>query len=346
MGATESKSTSVSEIANEFVSNTVMKATSKNVTATTGSQSIKVECTDAVANQAATLCSDEKKEITKAIMADTSQTLADRIAAAKSYVPDVCDTCKVSDITQDLGITITLDDIQNNTVADEIRNQIVADLDKKIKNANVGTTAGKAQVDAISKVKNLTVNNFNSEIVNETLRNFNFDQNINLKNVKASNISQKMVVKSISSSLVSNALKTDKELSNAIKEVVAADNKAAGIIQGVVDTAGDVATKALDTVDKGLDNLGKSTNNLVDNVGKTANNVVDTAGKTANNVVDTAGDVADKAIDTVGDIAQSWMFIAAAVFIVVFITVVYFKLYCYIPFLMPFCAAKTVVSGK
>jgi hypothetical protein len=338
MGATESKSTSVSEIANEFVSNTVMKATSKNVTTTIGSQSIKVECTDAVANQAAMLCSEEKKAVTLAIMADTSQTLADRIAAAKSYIPDVCDTCKISDITQDLGITITLDDIQNNTVADEIRNQIVADLDKKIKNANVGTVSGKAQVDAINKVKNLTVNNFSSEIVNETLRNFNFDQNIDLKNVKASNISQKMVVKSISSSLVSNALKTDKELSNAIKEVIEADNKAAGIIQGVADTVGDVANNAIDTV-------GDTTNNAIDTAGKTANNVVDTAGKTTNNAIDTAGKVADKAIDTVGDVAQTWMYIGAAIFIVVFIAVVYFKLYCYIPFLMPFCAAKTVVAG-
>ena len=359
MGPSQSKTKTVNDIANEFVSNSVMKATNRNATTTVGSQKIRAVCSDAVAIEAAKLCAEDKKFFNTLLLGDTATPMAEKIAMMKEYKPEVCDTCKISDISQDLGITITMDDIQNNTVATEIQSQIMADLEKRLKNANTGTIAGKSQVDAITKIKNLTVMNFDVDIVNETLKNFDFDQNIDLKNVKAGNVSQKMLVKSISSTLISNSMKNSAELSNAVKELIDADNKAAGVVQGVADAAAGVANNAITTAGQTANNAistaGQTANNAIDTAGQTANNAIDTAGQTANNAIDTAGDVvnngidtagevANNAIDTAGDVATSWIYgmIVLAIF-GVFI-VVYYKLYCYVPFMMPFCAAQKVVA--
>ncbi len=348
MGPSQSKTKTVNDIANEFVSNSVMKATNRNATTTVGSQSIKASCSDAVAIEAAKLCAEDKKFFNTLLLSDPLTPMADKINMMKEYKPEVCDTCKISDISQDLGITITMDDIQNNTVATEIQSQIMSDLEKRLKNANTGTVAGKSQVDAITKIKNLTVMNFDVDIVNETLKNFDFDQNIDLKNVKAGNISQKMLVKSISSSLISNTMKNSAELSNAVKDLIDADNKASGVVQGVADAAAGVANNAItaagNTANNAITAAGNTANNAIDTAGEVANNGIDTAGDVANNAIDTAGEVANNGIDTAGDVMTTWIYgmIVLAIFGV--FMVVYFKLYCYVPFLMPFCAAQKVVS--
>ncbi len=340
MGPSQSKTKSVTDIANEFVSTSVIKATTRNATTTAGSQKIKIECTDDVAKNASNLCSSEKLEMSKIIMMDATTPMTERIAAMKAYKPEVCDTCLISDITQDLGITITIDDIQNNTVATEIQTQIMADLEKKLKNANTGTIAGKTQVDAITKVKNLVVNNFNVDVVNETLKNFDFDQNIDLKNVKVSNISQKMLVKSISSNLIANSMKNNAELQNAVKDLVDADNKAAGVAQGLADTAGDV-------LEKGIDAAGETAGKALETAEKSLDRTLDSVDTNVNRTLDSVDTNVDRSLDTVDSITNYMTFIIIAIIVVTACLAIYAikkKLYCVVPFLAPMCAVQKAVE--
>ncbi len=320
MGPRNSKVLTSAEIANEFVTNVVSSSVSNNNTIVRSSQNINISCSEAVAMNAATLCAQEKMSLQPLIMMDPAP-ISEKLAYYINYRPPVCDTCLVQDVSNDMGITITLEDIQSNNISTGILGDLTSAIDKKIQEANTGTVnASNTNTTALTKIKNSIATNFNHSSVNNVLKTFNFDQNISITNAKAKNISQKLVVNAVASSIVSSLFKADTGLKQAVADAVSSSNTNTGVVQGVAEVA------------------GKTIDNAVNTAGKTLDNAVNNAANTANNAIDTVGDTADNALN----FAKNMIYIYILVGLVVAFMVYKTKLYCAIPIFTPFCATGLV----
>ncbi len=234
MGASQSNTVSSTDIANSFVSSAVINATSKNTTTASGSQSINISCTDAVATKAAELCSAEKAQFI-ALIPSLGLSSQEKVNLIQTYSPPVCSTCEISDVSQDMGITITASDINNNEVANKIQAELSSKLQEALKNTQSGVVGYSASnVESITKIKNYVDNSFNVNVVNEALKSFNFDQNITVTNAKAKNVSQKMVANVVASSIVDNAIKNDSSLKAAVDKATTAESKTSGVVDSIL----------------------------------------------------------------------------------------------------------------
>ncbi len=239
MGATSSKTTSTTDIANSFVSSAVISVTTKNTTTASGSQNINVSCTDKVATKSAELCQAQQKSNMEdafklaALMSDDNKKI-ELIKAAQAYEPAVCSTCEIGDITQDMGITITVSEINNNEIANKIQAELKSKIDEQLKNVQSGVIgASSSKVESLTKIKNYVENKFDAKIVNESLKAFNFDQNITATNAKAKNVSQKMVANVVASSIVENAMKNDSSLKAAVEKATTIESKTSGVVDSI-----------------------------------------------------------------------------------------------------------------
>jgi hypothetical protein len=241
MGATESKTLSSTDIANTFVATAIIKATNKNATTTNGSQSIVLSCTDAVKLNSDTLCEKAKSNFAMSVVTNPSLSTYDKTQLIAAYSPEVCSACEAGDISQDLGISITVSEINNNEVANKIKAELSSSIEEQLKNTQSGTIGyGKSDVESLTTIKNYVENKFDVNIVNESLKQFNFDQNINSTNMKVKNISQKMVANVVASSMVSNALSNDSELEMAVKKVTKAESVTTGVIDSLANMFGNI----------------------------------------------------------------------------------------------------------
>lgn len=234
MGSTESKTTSVVDIANSFVTKISVDVLTKNTTTASGTQTINISCTNEAIAAATAACSADNKsnnELALAIIeANKGNTEMAKIAQEmKNVTPASCDMCSASNITMDMNVAISTQAIADNTIANSIQSQLSTGLDAILKNqteGGIGKTS--SEVDSLNKIKNYVDNDFNTKIVNDTLNSYTFSQTLNSTNMKISNVNMKLVGTALGSALVQNAIKSNADVASAITSVVKAEADTVG----------------------------------------------------------------------------------------------------------------------
>ena len=61
------------------------------------------------------------------------------------------------------------------------------------------------------------MNNFNTKLVNETIKKFTFEQTIDMRNLKVKKINQILVVNVIADTIINDLINTNTEFNNAVK---------------------------------------------------------------------------------------------------------------------------------
>ena len=252
MGAQVSTTKNTNDIINEQVTKITNNVLTKNSTEVSASQVIDVSCTENAFIAALNACSQEK--------IDHNTLRRDlRIATGKDIGPfevtdsSACDMCSASDINQDSTISINTDSIDNNKIAAEIKANIDSELKKQIDSISSGPllSYSKSDIENLTKIRNSVKNSFNTNVVNETLRKFQFNQTINSSNVKLTNINQKIVANQVSKSIISNLIENDNDFSNAVVSIdsVRKEEKNIGdqFVQ-VVDSIGGTITGAISSI--------------------------------------------------------------------------------------------------
>lgn len=234
MGSTESKTTSVVDIANTFVAKVSTEVLTKNTTTASGVQAINISCTNEAHAAATAACSADNKsnnELAIAIIAANpgNAEIAKIAQQMKSVTPASCEMCSASNITMDMNIAISTQAIADNTIANGIQSKLVAALQAELKNkteGGIGTTS--SEVESLTKIKNYVENDFNTKIVNDTLNSYSFSQTLSSSNMKLSNINMKLVGTALGSAIVQNAIKSNSEVASAITSTVKAEAETVG----------------------------------------------------------------------------------------------------------------------
>lgn len=237
MGATSSKTQSSVDIANSFVTNVVTNVTNKNKVTTSASQNMEFSCSDAVKVNSDNACSKLISENTSIIMADPSLSVSDKIKLRDSYHPSVCDACTISgNISQESIISITTDDISNNSMANSIQAELSSKINDQLKNTISGTIgAASSKVEALTTIKNYVDTKFDTNIVNESLKQFAFSQTIKSTNMNTTGmITQKLVANVVATNLVTNAIQNDAKLKAAVDKATTAESSTTGAIDSIM----------------------------------------------------------------------------------------------------------------
>jgi hypothetical protein len=231
MGVAQSNSVSITDVANQFVTDVTTNVISKNQTSGSGTQSLKVKCTDAAFNAATEACSrdTQNQQILAATLAKDPETLPfAQLLLSKS--PDSCSMCAAENISMDMNVSIKTDAINNNKIASEIKDALTAKLDQATKSETSAGLSSYSSSDskALTRIRNYVQNNFDTKIVNETLNTFTFTQSIDSENMKLSNINMKLVGSAVASTLVDNMIKADKTLLTDLTSTNKAETKTEG----------------------------------------------------------------------------------------------------------------------
>jgi hypothetical protein len=234
MGATNSTTTSAVDIANTFVSNIAISVITKNSTTATGSQSVSISCTDAAFAAAVAACSADtqsnNKLVTAIITANPGNLEIVNTALAMNQIePASCSMCSAENITLDMNVAINTKAIIDNTIASQIKTELSSALQLSLDNATTGGIGmTSSDMNSTAVLKNYVDNNFNTNIVNETLNTFTFSQSINASNAKVSNINMKLVGTALGAAIVKNAIETSADVSAAIATTVTAKAETVG----------------------------------------------------------------------------------------------------------------------
>lgn len=225
MGATQSVTNAPINVVNSVVTNIVTTVINKHTTTATGTQSMTFECSDKAFSAATAACSadTQNRNAMIAIIAPTNAPLALDLAKIR---PESCSLCSVTDASQNMNIAISVDDIQDNSIANQIKAELKAKIDESISNKTVGGVGlTDSQVNVAKSFQNYVENNFDTKIVNETLNQFTFKQEINSKNQMIANVNQTMVASAVASSIVRNAIASGVDIAAAtdVKSTVSAD---------------------------------------------------------------------------------------------------------------------------
>jgi hypothetical protein len=234
MGSTSSKTTSVVDIANTFVTKVSTEVLTENTTTASGVQAINISCTNEAHAAATAACSADNKsnnELAIAIIAANpgNAEIAKIAQQMKSVTPASCEMCSASNITMDMNIAISTQAIADNTIANGIQSKLSAALQAELKNkteGGIGKTS--SQVESLTKIKNYVENDFSTKIVNSTLNSYSFSQTLNSSNMKLSNINMKLVGTALGSAIVQNAIKSNSEVASAITSTVKAEAETVG----------------------------------------------------------------------------------------------------------------------
>ncbi len=234
MGVNTSKSVSIVDIANEFVTESVSKVLNENSTTASVSQTISISCSDDVAAKLAEVCGKAKAAYAAAVGSE--------LAATYEYPPS-CNACSASNIEQDSTVSINTQMINNNKIANDIKSDIVSKIENVLENKQSGVVGVSAQTrKSLETIKTKFVTSFNTEVVNKNLSVVSLNQSITASNSSIMNVKQNMAANFVAKNIVDSIITSDAdikaELDNIQKEIVStsgvADN-VQGTITGVVD---------------------------------------------------------------------------------------------------------------
>ncbi len=283
MGGNVSKDKSKSELVNEFVTEVVTNVTNTKKTSVSSEQKIKIECNADVYSKVVAACN----EATKAQSADKTEVLKiyaengmdPPVALIESYnkKPAVCEACSAENISQSSTMTISMNDVQDNSIAGKIQSELSSKLDAaKQTLQNEGFSKNSVIDEAVSTVQNKIRAAATANIINETLASFVNKQDITVSNASASNVAQVSVINFVSATIVENVVEGDASVKGAIDTLV------------------------------GKSNIQKSM----------ASNTTDMVGSVANNLIDTVGDTLGDGLKAIGNIGSIWVLIIIAFIIV------------------------------
>jgi hypothetical protein len=163
---------------------------------------MNVGCDLEVYNEAVRLCNLKKEEYA----------LTNKIFDKKK-IP-VCQACSFTDLKQDIIATIKSQDIENNTIANGIKDGLTNTLNTEI--SYLGTQ-NKNKAGSMTIIRDIIQNNFDTELVNNTIKNFSFKQSITILNMQAKNINQILVATVISNTIINNLIENNQAFNNAVK---------------------------------------------------------------------------------------------------------------------------------
>ena len=236
MGASSSKTESSVDIANTVVTNVVTNVLTKNKVTASGTQTIDISCDQHSFDMMTAACSKDTDNMMKWLAIDNTLTGAEKQQIIAKG-PASCDACTFSgNASQDMAISITAQDAQDNSIANSIKSQLSAKIDDALKNSISGTIgAASSKVTALTNIKNYVDNKFETNIVNETLKQFAFSQSIKVTNQKTTGaLSQKLVANVMASNIVNNAISNDSSLKSDIEKATKAEATTTGAIDSIM----------------------------------------------------------------------------------------------------------------
>ncbi len=204
------------------MSNTIvkLKETINNVTndviqgmkvnTTIADQEINVFCDDIVYAEAVRLCDLKVNEYKLAnnIIPDKEQ-----LKQIKKKIP-VCMACSANEVSQNATVIIDIKNIENNVISNKIQDGLTNKLSEEI---TYLTNKDKSKADSMTVIRDVVKNNFNTELVTNTIRNFSFQQTINLTNIQAKKINQTVIATIVSDIIINNFIANSTAFNNAIK---------------------------------------------------------------------------------------------------------------------------------
>ena len=227
MGATQSSTQTSTDIATSVISNVVVNVINTDSTTVNASNDLIADCSSDVNIAATQACSSDTIAIAK-LIANASPEIAKILN--NSMPPASCSmTCQATDIDMINNVNINVSSINDNTLANKIKSDLTAKLEQLVTNktdGGIGLTT--SQVDAITKLKTYVENNFDTKIVNETLKNFTFTQTIKATNQKISRVNMKIASTVLGNAMITNAVKNDSKVQSLIDAAVTTTAETSG----------------------------------------------------------------------------------------------------------------------
>ncbi len=236
MGASSSKTQSSVDIANTVVTNVVTNVLTKNKLSVSGNQSIEIGCDEKAFALMTSACSKDTENMMKWLSIDNTLSGAEKQAIIEKG-PKSCDSCTFDgNVSQEMILSISAQDTQDNSIANAIKSQLSAKVNDELKNNISGTIgAASSKVTALTNIKNYVDNKFETNIVNETLKQFAFSQNVKITNQKSTGVvTQKLVANVMASNIVNNAISSDASLKSDIEKATKAEATTTGAIDSIM----------------------------------------------------------------------------------------------------------------
>ncbi len=227
MGATQSSTQTSTDVATSVISDVVVKVITKDSITASGSNELILDCSEGVNIAATQACSADTQAITKLISTSTpeiAKILSNSLPAASCSM-----TCQGTDINMTNNVNINVSSINDNSLANKIKSDLTAKLEQMVTNKTEGGIGfTDSQVNAITKLKTYVETNFNTQIVNETLKNYTFTQTIKATNQKISKVNMSIAGTVLGSSMIANAIKNDSNVQSLIDAAITTTAETSG----------------------------------------------------------------------------------------------------------------------
>ncbi len=256
MGGNVSKDKSSSDIVNEFVTSVVTNVTNNKTTMVEVSQNMDIGCSDSAFNKALEMCANaiatrdqNKTEVLKAYIA-AGKDPSDDLIKSFNEKPLACKACSYSNIGQTAVMTISQQDIADNSIAGKIQSDLASKLDAtKTTLQNEGFSKNQSIDESIKTIKNKIQSDVTTNVINSTLSSFIIKQDLKLGNaMEATQISQNAAVDFISASLIENVVEGDATVKAAVETLMPKVTTQKSIASNTTDMVGSVANNAIDAV--------------------------------------------------------------------------------------------------
>lgn len=252
MGGGQSKTETVSDFATTVVTNVVVNVTNKYKTTTNSTQKVKIRCDNDVYQNCISSCAEAtasyESMLGKLVKAGAING-SEMVSLLSTYDSPACRCCSVANVDQSMVMNITTTDINDNDIANSIQSGIVNKLDEMLTSGTSGTVGwGESEIASATKIKSIVENNFDTNIVNETLRQFNFDQTLEAENGSIRDVSQMTVATLVASNIVKNAIESNSELKTEVEKLAKGSATTSGVgdnMEGAVDS---IATNLKDAI--------------------------------------------------------------------------------------------------
>ncbi len=255
MGARVSKDKSTSNVMNEFVTDVITNVTNEKKTVVEVNQKMDIGCEDDVYKEVSRLCelATERKEKTKETVltayVNAGKELSPELLASLDATPPVCDACSAENIDQNSMLTISMTDVQDNSIAGKIQDGIAAKLDETKKNMqNEGFGKSEITDESIKNITNKVKSSVVTDIINKSLTSFVVNQDMKIGNTKARNVSQKSIVSFIASNMIENVVESDKSLKADIESLMGSETTQKSMQSNTTDMITSVGNNLISTV--------------------------------------------------------------------------------------------------
>lgn len=196
-------STTIESIKEVVTSSVTEVLRNNNVQTTSIKQDMDISCSKPYYDLVVNLCNEKKKEYTD-----------NNISFNEDLIP-ACVACSFTDVTQKATLSINVSDVVNNTIANNIKTSIVNKLDTDIKYSADDNDI----IENKTIIRNRVETNFNTQIVNDTINMFIFEQKIKATNMKLKSVNQSLVVTAIVDNIVNNFINNDVEFKSAVESI-------------------------------------------------------------------------------------------------------------------------------